>query len=131
VRGEELIPTKTATNPQVAKERYIRYAHGVKIGVKPVHRAVVEMRQLFLELLNQAYSGERNGQRQAHEREKTVGFNADLLRQSVPVCCQVGRRTSISVYHLAGNIPVCCVLEDLNHLPFTKYQHATGREKIS
>jgi hypothetical protein len=86
------------------------------------------MRQLFLELLNQAYSGEMaNGE--LHEREDS-GFNADLLRQSVLSAAggqvaDVNQRVPLDWEH--GSL---CA-GGLKSFAIRKYQHATGREKIS
>jgi hypothetical protein len=129
--SEELIPTEDDHQSTQVAERYIqsmRTRSEDRSEACP-QGAVVEMRQLFLELLNQAYSGEM-AKGELHEREDS-GFNADLLRQSVlsaagaPVA-DVDQHVPLYDWEHTNNF---IVLEDAKSFAIRKYQHATGREK--
>ena len=87
--------------------------------------AVVEMRQLFLELLNQAYCREMT-KGELHEREDS-GFNADLLMQSVLfAAADVDHQKPIHDWEYINNFRL---YEDAKSFVIRKYQQATGRNQ--
>jgi hypothetical protein len=87
--------------------------------------AVVEMRQLFLELLSQAYCKEMT-KGELHEREDS-GFNADLLMQSVLfAAADVDHQEPIHDWEYINNFRL---YEDAKSFVIRKYQQATGRKQ--
>jgi hypothetical protein len=87
--------------------------------------AVVEMRQLFLELLNQAYCTEM-AKGELHEREDN-GSNADLLKQSVMfAAADVDHQEPIHDWEYTNNFRL---YEDAKSFVIRTYQQAAGREQ--
>jgi hypothetical protein len=87
--------------------------------------AVVEMRQLFLELLSQAYCTEM-AKGELHEREDN-GSTADLLKQSVLFAvADVDHQEPIHDWEYTNNFGL---YEDAKSFVIRKYQQATGREQ--
>jgi hypothetical protein len=87
--------------------------------------AVVEMRQLFLELLSQAYCTEM-AKGELYEREDN-GSTADLLKQSVLFAvADVDHQEPIHDWEYTNNFQL---YEDAKSFVVRKYQQATGREQ--
>jgi hypothetical protein len=107
-------------SPQAA-ERYIQLLNTRREACP--EGAVVEMRQLFLELLNQGYNKEM-AKGELHGREDS-GFNADLLRQSVLQCAaDVDHQEPIHDWEYTNNFRL---YDDPKLFVIRKYQQATGR----
>jgi hypothetical protein len=104
-------------------ERYIQLLN-TRIEACPI-AAVFEMRQLFLELLNQAYCREM-AKGELHEREDS-GSNVDLLKQSVLFATiDVDHQEPIHDWEYINNFRS---YEDAKSFVIRKYQQATGREQ--
>ena len=119
--SEELLAAEDDHSAQA--ERYIQLLNTSREACP--EGAVVEMRQLFLELLNQAYCREMT-KGELHGREDS-GLNADLLMQSVLfAAADVDHQKPIHDWEYINNFRL---YEDAKSFVIRKYQQATGRKQ--